>query len=413
MSDLSGIEIKKGRMGANRRNGSYAISALIIATMAATALTVDTPTTVYNMNDVKALGITEEFDKTNNQNAYRHVSEFYRMVGEGTELHLMLVDQATTLPDICENKAPLLLAHAKGAIKQIAIAVNLTDDATVVLLNGIPTEVYNAIAKAQALYDWADSKFMPCQVILECYHNTGSAASSANLRELENLKADKVTLVNGQDFLYADTKEGHAQKFADVGTVLGVMAKANVNQNIGNNEIFDLTDATKGVWIEPGISSHKTNTELIEDLQTLEDKGYVFGVTYTGLAGVRFNNDHVCAPVEIDSDNRVNEHTIALGRTSDKARRELRSVYLPKVKTDWLLDETSGKLRPATIVALEDIGDKVFADMYRNGEITYGKTEVDPESDLIIKKQLIVNYVIVPRGNIGEIKGTINFKTQV
>lgn len=411
MSDLSGVEIKKGRLGANRRNAGYAISGLIISAIAATALSLDTPTTVYNMNDVKALGITAEYDTTNNINVHRHISEFYRNAGEGTELHLMLVAQTVSLPIICETNAKTLLAFAKGKVKQLAIAINSED--VVIPLNGMPTEVYNAIPKAQGLYEWADSLFMPCQIVLECYQHTGSAASSANLRELEDLEADKVTLVNGQDFLYASTKTGNAQKFADVGTVLGIMAKANVNQNIGNNEIFDITDAVKGVWIEPGISSHKTNTELIEDLQTFENKGYVFGVAYTGMAGVRINNDHVCAPVIIDADNKVNEHTIALGRTSDKARRELRTVYLPKVKTDWLLDETTGKLRPATIVALEDIGDKVFADMKRNGEITFGKTTVDPSSDLIIEKNLVITYVMVPRGNIGEIKGTINFKTQV
>ena len=413
MSDLSGVEIKKGRIGTNRRNSGYAISGLIISAIAATSLALNTPTVVYNMNDVKTLGITAEYDTVNNINAYRHLSEFYRIAGEGTELHLMLVAQTVGLPAICETNAKILLAAAKGKIKQLAIAINLELTAVVVPLNGIPTEVYNAIPKAQGLYEWADSLFMPCQILLECYQHTGSAAASANLRELEDLEANKVTLVNGQDFLYASTKTGHAQKFADVGTILGVTSKANVNQNIGNNEAFDLTDAIKGVWIEPGISSHKTNSVLIEDLQTLENKGYVFGVSYTGLAGVRINNDHVCAPVIIDADNKVNEHTISLGRTSDKARRELRAVYLPKVKSDWLLDETTGKLRPASIVALQDIGDKVFEDMVANSEITYGKTTVDPESDLIIEKTLVVSFVMVPRGNIGEIKGTINFKTQV
>ena len=51
--------------------------------------------------------------------------------------------------------------------------------------------------------------------------------------------------------------------------------------------------------------------------------------------------------------------------------------------------------------------------MVRNGEITSGKTTVDRDSDLIVEKTLIVTYVMVPRGNIGEIKGTINFKTQL
>ena len=83
MSDLSGIKIEKGRVGSNRRNASYAISGLIISAIAASALALDTPTTVYNVNDVKALGITAEYDSTNNFNAYRHISEFYRNAGEG------------------------------------------------------------------------------------------------------------------------------------------------------------------------------------------------------------------------------------------------------------------------------------------------------------------------------------------
>lgn len=413
MADLSGIKIEKGKVGANRRNVSYAISGLIISAIAVSALALNTPAVVYNTNDVKALGITPEYDVENNLNVFRHVSEFYRNAGEGTELHIMLVDQSKTLSNICENEARTLIANANGNIKQLGIAINLEEDANIVLLNGMPSDVYNAIAKAQELYEWADAHYMPMQVLLECYHHTGSAASSANLRDLQNLTADKVTLVNGQDYLYADTKTGLAQKFADVGTILGVTSKANVNQNIGNNELFNLTDAVRGIWIVPGTSAHKKNSEIISDLQTLEDKGYVFGITYPGLAGVRINNDHVCAPIQIDSENKINEHTIALGRTSDKARRELRTAYLPKVKTDWAVDESTGKLRPATIVALEDIGDKVFGEMIRNNEISYGKVTVDANSDLIVEKQLIISYVVIPRGNIGEIKGTINLKTQV
>ena len=184
-----------------------------------------------------------------------------------------------------------------------------------------------------------------------------------------------------------------------------------VNQNIGNNELFNLTDATKEAWIEPGLSSHKTNVDSFDDLQTLEDKGYIFGTTYAGMAGVRINNDHVCAEVIVDSDNSMNEHTIAYGRVMDKASRSLRTAYLPKVKTDWELNE-KGKMRPATVAALEDIGDNVFSQMLSRGEISFGKTTIDKESDLVVEKVLRVSYVIIPKGSIGEIKGTINLKTQ-
>ena len=252
---------------------------------------------------------------------------------------------------------------------------------------------------------------MPCQVLLEGYGYGGTASSTANLRELPNLNATKVSVVIGQDYSYAKSKEGKAQKYADVGTVLGVCSKALVQQNIGNNELFNLTDATQGVWIEPALSSYTTIVDAFDDLQTLEDKGYIFGITYAGIAGVRINNDHTCTPVVVDSHHNMNEHSIAYGRIMDKASRGLRTAYLPKIKTDWELDE-KGKMRPATIVALEDIGDSVLERMFANGEISYGKTTIDKDSDLVVEKVLKISFVVVPKGSIGEIKGTINLKTQ-
>ncbi len=412
MSNLQGVNIQKGRLGANRLSSSDAISGIIISAVAVSSLAVDTPITVYNMKDVETLGITAEYDKTNKLNCYRHLSEFYRMAGEGTELHLMIVPQTDTMPDICENKTKKLLAHAKGEIKQLAIAVNSSGTEDPTMLNGIPADVYNAVAKAQGLAEWAYQNNMPLQIFLEGYAYGGKASTSANLRDITDLKADKVSVIIGQDFNYAKTQSGKAQKFADIGTALGVCSKATVNQNIGENESFNITDAAKGIWVEPGLSCHKPNTEVFSDLQTLENKGYIFGITYAGMAGVRWNNDHTCTPVIIDSDNKINEHTIAYGRVMSKAVRGLRSVYLPKIKTNWAVDGKTSKLSPGTVVALEDIGDKMFEDMIKRGEITYGKTIIDKESDLIVDKVLNVSFKIVPRGNIGEINGTINLKTQ-
>ena len=79
MSNLQGVNIQKGRLGANRLSSSDAISGIIISAVAVSSLAVDTPITVYNMKDVETLGITAEYDKTNKLNCYRHLSEFYRM----------------------------------------------------------------------------------------------------------------------------------------------------------------------------------------------------------------------------------------------------------------------------------------------------------------------------------------------
>ncbi|AKK73780.1 hypothetical protein OK18_15250 [Chryseobacterium gallinarum] len=413
MSNINGVNFKKGKVGTNRLGSDDAISGIIITGPKPANMELDTPIVVYNIDDVESLGITKEYDTTNNVHVYEHLYEFFRFAPTGTELYLILEDQTKKLVDLCEQPAKKLLIFAQGKIKQLAIGLNLEPEATITMLNGLPDDVYNSIAKAKVLEEWSEDNFMPVSIFLEGYSYGGSAASSANLRDLENLSAEGVTLVIGQDFDIAEKKTGHAQKYAFIGTVLGVCASCSVNQNIGENETKNLTHESKKLLVNPGLSNHKTIKEQFSDLQTLENKGYVFGLTYTGMAGVRLNNDHVCAPIILDDDNNINEHTVAYGRTAKKARRALRTMYLPKVKTDPAVNPETGKMLPGVVVAFEAIGDSVFADMERAGEISGGKTYVDPDSDVIVTKVLNIGFKIVPKGNIGEINGTVNLKTQL
>ncbi|CAA0144740.1 conserved hypothetical protein [Tenacibaculum maritimum] len=414
MADLNGVNIAKGKLGANLLGASDTISGIVIGSVAAPSLALNTPRVVYNLKDVEKLGITPQFDIDNKVHVFRHLSEFYRNAGEGIELYLMLVAQTTTISTICDVDARPLLLFAKGKIRQLAIAINVTEATSPVMLDGLPTDVQNGIPKAQGLANWAFDNKMPCQVFLEGYAYGGDASTVSNLREIVNVKATKVSVFIGQDYGYAKNQSiKNRKKYADVGTLLGICSKAKVNQNVGNNEEFDITDATKGSWLEPGLSSHQKNTDVYHDLQTLEDKAFLFGVEYTGLAGVRINNDHTCVEIIQDSDNSTNEHSIAYGRTKDKAIRGLRNVYLPKVKTDWPIDPKTGKLPPGVVVALEDLGDEVFENMVKRGELSYGKTIVDKDSDLLIDKVLKVSFEIVPKGSIGEVSGTINLKTSI
>lgn len=414
MANLDAVRIRKGRVGANRRTNDRAVSGLIISSPVNAELPFKKAVQLYDLEDAGVYGITPEFDQTNNVNVYRHVREFFRMAGEGTELHLMLVKQETLLAAIAEDTnadmAKQLLVTAKGKIRQLAIAVNPgTIEGTHV--DGILPDVMTAIAKAQGLAQWAFDAFMPCQVFLEGYSLNGIGSVVPNLRELPALSATKVTLVIGQDWDYAKTKTGIAQKYADVGTVLGVCSAADINQNIGDNEIFNITDVTKDAWVVPGLSNHQKNTEVHSQLQTFEDKGYVFGVEYPGLAGVRINNDHVCAPIVIDSDFNMNEHTIAYGRTMDDAVRQLRNVYLPKIKKTYPVDK-DGKLVSGVRVSLENVGNDVFDTMVNRGEISGGRVAIDPDSDLLVEKEMGVTFDLQPTGTLGFLNGTINLKAK-
>lgn len=415
MNSLDGVRIQRGQVGANTLTQVDSVSGLICAAEAPSGLAHGDVAVIFNMKEVESLGITLDYDQENNVNVYRHISEFYRMASEGTKLFLMVVDRTTTLVEICEDSnstlAKKLITEAEGEIRQLGLSVNPTGPTT--LLNGVPDDVFNSIEKAQELYAWADNLFMPCNILLEGYDYGGDAVTTINLRAIPDVSAPKVSVVIGQDYSYAQTLTNNAQKFADIGTAIGTVASCAVNENMGNNELFNLTDSVRKSWLVPGLSNHTKNKDQIEDLQILEDKGFIFGVTYSSLSGVRWNDDHTCVEIIQDAEGNINEHTIAYGRTHDKARRVLRSELLKKIKTSQPVNPKTGKLPPGVVKYFENLGDQVFKDMEAAKEISTGKTTVDPNSDLLVAKLLSVGYEIVPYGNVGKILGTSNLKTSI
>lgn len=417
MANLDAVKIKKGKVGANRLNNDRAVSGLIISSPVNPLLGFKTTVQLYGMYDAELNGITAAFDLANNVNVYRHVREFYRMAGEGVPLNFMAVAQSETMQSIVQDaagdKLKRLLIDSDYKVRQLAVACNpiADEENPIVHVDGLTPDLFGAIPLAQGTANWAYDQFMPTHIFLEGYNLNGLASVVPDLRAIPNVEATKVTVVIGQDWQYAETKTGAAKKFADVGTILGVCAAAAINQNIGDNEAFDLMDATKSAWMVPGLSNHKTNKEVYAELQTFEDKGYVFGVSYAGLAGIRINNDHVCAPIKIDAEGNMNEHTIAYGRVMDDCARQLRTAYLPKVKKTYPVD-TAGLLPTGIRVGLEQIGDDIFNDMQKAVEISAGKTTIDPTSDLLVAKELKVAYNVQPTGVLGFLNGTINLKAR-
>mgnify|MGYP003302971838 FL=1 len=324
--------------------------------------------------------------------------------------------QFTTDADLTNVK---LIVDANGEIRILGIA-NTPATGETGYLNGFPEDVFGSIQLAQQLYDWAFSTFRPCQVILEGRDfNATNAAAAQDLRNItisnQVLEAFKVSVCIAQDWKYADGLDAIRKKMADLGTMLGSIAKKAVNENIGEVEGGNLVDVTNNKWLVAGLSNHQTVAGWDSQLEALDSKGYVFAISYTGIAGYYWNNDHTCTPIKKDKDGYFNEYTISYGRTHDKAVRDLRTCLLPKVKSTQPVDPSTGKLPQALVTYFERLADDdVFNTMAAEGLITAGKTTVDPNSDLLISpRELKVSFVLVPTGQIDEIKGTINLKTSI
>ncbi len=105
MSNINGVNFKKGKVGTNRLGSDDSISGIVLTGPAPTKLTLSTPKVVFNIEDVESLGITKEYDTTNNVHVYEHLYEFFRFAPTGTELYLILEDQTKKLVDLCDEPA--------------------------------------------------------------------------------------------------------------------------------------------------------------------------------------------------------------------------------------------------------------------------------------------------------------------
>ena len=425
MGSLKGVNIQRGTIGASVIQGADAITGLLATGVAVEAdvangisgIALGQTVKLTSLTDAEAYGINEAYDSTNSLSVYRHVSEFYRICPNGT-LYLMLYS-GNMEAAFAEEYAKKLIVDANGEIRILGIANTPTEEATE-YLNGFPEDVFGSIQLGQQLYDWAFSTFRPCQVILEGRDfNVANAASALDLRNItindQVLEAFKVSVCIAQDWKYADGLDAIRKKMADLGTMLGSIAKKAVNENIGEVEGGNLVDVTNNKWLVAGLSNHQTVAGWDSQLEALDSKGYVFAISYTGIAGYYWNNDHTCTPIKKDKEGYFNEYTISYGRTHDKAVRDLRTCLLPKVKSTQPVDPNTGKLPQALVTYFERLADDdVFNTMAAEGLITAGKTTVDPNSDLLISpRELKVSFVLVPTGQIDEIKGTINLKTSI
>ena len=263
------------------------------------------------------------------------------------------------------------------------------------LLDGNDQDTYTAGLKAQALYDWAVERIMPCQMIVEGKSTVPSSAS----RDLATLDCDKVTIVSGQDYDKADELPMW-WKHAAVGTKLGTVAAREINENTGWVEVGNLTDEkrTPARFLRAGFSNHTLVEAVKEIWDVLDDKKYIFPITYPLSDGYFWNNDYTCAPVLIDDEGNINEHNIRYGRTADKAARAIYVALFNDIKSPQPVDPATGKLPSGIILNFQGKAERRI-DLEMENQISGRKVTVDPNSDLLIAKQLDVYFKVVPYGS--------------
>ncbi len=397
---LPDVRIVRGRGGLGRQRPTEdGISGFLTQGVAVIGgVQLNTSYELRSLAQLEALLVDADYDTANSADLYYQVSEFYR-TNPGAVLWLRLVARTTTLATIAdkaENHAKRLLLDAGGKIKQLALSLDSAAAYAPTIVDGLDGDVVATIAKAQALAVEEFEQHRPVVILVAGHGLSATLADVVNLREEA---AEFVAIVIGTDHL---TRPG----VPAIGTALGTLSRANVHENIGWLDKFNL--ATDGRFLSAGLANGKSLGELVAgDLEGLHDKGYVFALQHTGFDGFYFNDSHTATP--LDGDYAYLENV----RTSNKAARIVRQTLLPSLKGPLPLN-ADGTLQAQTVGDFEAKSKTALeANMQRNGEISACDVYVDPAQDVLATSRVDVQYTIVPVGTARQIVGTIGFAKSI
>jgi len=346
--------------------------------------------------EADALGFNAAFDATNSVNTYQSILEFFTSSPKGT-LYVQCIDQAATLiqmltPSNAESLIKLV-NFAEGKIKQIGVTFNY---------DGAPADFEAmfaaAIPQAQLFAEHCAENNRPLHVVLEGYGLDGTT-------DLKDLNSNKVSVFIGQNAAFF-AQGAYAEPHCAIGTCLGVISAAPVNESIGYVGGFNVQKGTLQSAMIGGVLVSDIPSTTIE---SLEENGYIFFIKYTDYSGIYINNSFTCT-VDTDDYNRIEKN-----RTWNKAARLIRTAMLPYVNSPVLVSET-GQLDAVTVGAMEAAGNKALRPMFSANEISgpdpLGATPpftIDPNQDILASPNIDTILSIIPTGVAETITNYIGF----
>ncbi|MDY3352302.1 DUF2586 family protein [Riemerella anatipestifer] len=386
--------VKKLNGGLGRRSpNADMVTGVVMNALATSQMELNKIYELRSVEDVEALGLSAEYDDTNNVLVYHRLKRLF-LRNPSIIVFFMPVAQEVTLTqmaDKSENYLAKLLRQQSGAIVQCIIARNPDNDYEATILNGLDKDSLDAIYKAQALMDAEFEKDRYAEVFVEGRNFTGTATGVANLRGLLQ-KCPDVSVVIGADYKISSKKEAY-KYYAAVEDFAGMVSKAAVSQNAGELiEAFNLTDVNEDAFIVAGLSSGLPISDYNDtDLDTLNDKGYIYAVPVSGMAGFWFNDTPTCTVIADDYAYVENNRTIK------KAIKLARLALLPRVKGRLYVDDQTGFMKPEVIKELETIAKTALNPMLQDGDISGGvDAYINPEQNILATSEFEVLLTFVP-----------------
>lgn len=389
---MNDVVINKVGGGLGRRTpSSDMVSALLCnAVNVVGGMQLGTAYKFQRIEDAIALGITETYDTTNTILVYEHIKEFFRINKNGI-LWFMAVAKSVVFKDMVDptnaSNAKKLLIAAGGAVNQLAVAYNpttpVTTDAALLL----------AIAKAQLLVDSEYSFHRPIHIILE-----GAGFDSTSITDLHALSAPGISVMVGQSKVVSALSVNFA-RYGAVGTLLGAVSLAAVNESIAWIQKFNLLGDNLQDWSVKAVSSENLSESLQNDIDTA---GYIFFRNHSNITGIYLNNSFTCDELTSDFSK------IELNRTVNKATRLIRQAILPYLNSPISVNPTTGRIALAEIKSIEAKGRKAIEDGMTN-ELSGFTFTIDENQNILSTSELLTELTLIPTGTASNIIVSLGF----
>lgn len=338
------------------------ISALVFANNAPAIWATSKIKGFRSLEDLAANGVTAV---NGYAEMYYHASEFFRF-SPGALLYM------------CFNiNFPAdLMAATNGSVKQVGVFFsNFT----------VLQSVYQAAA------DTMDG--LKCPIFIVAGYDSTTALNLATCTDLATIVAPNVSVVAfGDGAAKGKTIATSLGKpyIPAVGSVLGVVAKANVHESIAWVEKFNMSD---GKELEVIRLADGNNTPTENTLEGMSVKRYIVGRKFVGRSGTYLNDNATASPILANDYAYMNDV-----RVMNKAKRALYSALLPKLNSPVFVDPTTGAIRATTVDTLEILASQALNVLLSADEISGFDVYIDPDQDVLGTSTLKIQVRIVVNG---------------
>lgn len=379
------INLENGNLGRVAQSDDGVAGLILTGTAVADKLELNRVYLINSSRDIARLGITAE----NNPLAHKELTAFFTQTGDGAELYLLIVAQATLLAQMCsvEEGSPLrkLISHAKGRIRLVGFnRLPPAEFSSETAATGIDKDAVTAAAAAQSVGESFARKVMPFRCLMPAAGWDGTTDKLYKPREGNH---NRVGFVMASD--------DPLNKTAAIGQLLGRAARYPVNYSLARVKSGAI--ATEG-WLTNG----KTPEECDAMLDLLDEAGYVIYRSFPTKNGYFPSDDPMGAPLSDDYSN------LCYGRIADKAMIYAYATYVEEIQDDIETDE-EGNIPQEMCSYYEGRIDNAVA-VAMQGQISSFSSYVDPAQNVLSTRRMTVACKIRPRGVLREIIVNLGFE---